>query len=296
MSLEEARLLLESVDGSRQRVSHSATVVECINRLRRSTTKGGTECDTMPSAGVRITNAPMGSKWERGSILRGQAEWIVPTHNNEIDTRRRIVFCHGGGYCRYSADDPVYRCFCSQVASITGLPVLSIDYRLAPEHRAPSALEDALAAIEWVWDNGPGGVEPATHVILGGDSAGGGLVLGTFAAYFLGTNFDGYCAKHDGANLVSGSQLRPPSVLWGLSPWTDLTCSLPSYTSRAWDEVSGTGDPLYSSAPQIEIEKNQVPLSHCQSAYPESCLLITGTSSPAFRAFVEGCRCICGQS
>ena len=51
---------------------------------------------------------------------------------------------------------------------------------------------------------------------------------------------------------------RPPSALWGLSPWADLTCSLPSYTSRAWDEASGTGDPLYTSSPPIEIEKNIV--------------------------------------
>ena len=258
MSLEESRLLLGSVIASSERASYSATVVECTRRLKMSVTKGGAECDTMQSAGVRIIAAPIGTRWERDGILRGQAEWLVPAQSNEIDSRRRIVFCHGGGYCRYSADDPVYRSFCSRVALSTGLPVLSIDYRLAPEHGAPAALEDVLTAVEWAWDNGPDGAEPAAHVILGGDSAGGGLVFGTFAACFLGTQLDGSGVRTNDAFTDSGTNSRPPSALWGLSPWTDLTCSLPSYTSRAWDEASGTGDPLYASPPQTEIELNQV--------------------------------------
>mmetsp|Transcript_82961 Transcript_82961/g.165612 ORF Transcript_82961/g.165612 Transcript_82961/m.165612 type:complete len:413 (-) Transcript_82961:205-1443(-) len=257
VSLEESRLLLGSVIASSERASYSATVVECTRRLKMSVTKGGAECDTMQSAGVRIIAAPIGTRWERDGILRGQAEWLVPAQSNEIDSRRRIVFCHGGGYCRYSADDPVYRSFCSRVALSTGLPVLSIDYRLAPEHGAPAALEDVLTAVEWAWDNGPDGAEPAAHVILGGDSAGGGLVFGTFAACFLGTQLDGSGVRTNDAFTDSGTNSRPPSALWGLSPWTDLTCSLPSYTSRAWDEASGTGDPLYASPPQIEIELNQ---------------------------------------
>jgi len=257
MSLEESRLLLGSVIASSERASYSATVVECTRRLKMSVTKGGAECDTMQSAGVRIIAAPIGTRWERDGILRGQAEWLVPAQSNEIDSRRRIVFCHGGGYCRYSADDPVYRSFCSRVALSTGLPVLSIDYRLAPEHGAPAALEDVLTAVEWAWDNGPDGAEPAAHVILGGDSAGGGLVFGTFAACFLGTQLDGSGVRTNDAFTDSGTNSRPPSALWGLSPWTDLTCSLPSYTSRAWDEASGTGDPLYASPPQTEIELNQ---------------------------------------
>lgn len=258
VSLKQVQLLLDTVDASGQRLSCPATVIECVRRLRCSSTKGGAECDSMLSADVLITGATLDCTWERNKMPRGQAEWAVPIHHDKLDTRRRIVFCHGGGYCRYSADDPVYRSFCSRVASRTGLPVLSIDYRLAPEHGAPAALEDALAAVEWAWDNGPNGSEPATHVILGGDSAGGGLALGTFAASFLGADIEADDVRNGFRAKGDASLHRPPSALWALSAWTDLTCSLPSYTSRAWDEVSGTGDPLYTSPPRIEIEKNIV--------------------------------------
>lgn len=265
VSPEQAQLLLDAVDASSRRQSSATTVSECVRRLRTSETKGAAECDTLQSKDVLISDAYMGCAWERDKMRRGQAKWIVPVHCDELNRRRRIVFCHGGGYKRYSADDPVYLAFCSRVASSTGLPVLSIDYRLAPENGAPAALEDAVAAVEWAWVNGPNGAEPATHVILGGDSSGGGLALGSFAASFLGMNLDIDGTDHTrGASCTRGSAAgikgkhRPPSALWGLSPWADLTCSLPSYTSRAWDEVSGTGDPLYTSSPPIEIEKNIV--------------------------------------
>ena len=73
MSLEEARLLLESVDGSRQRVSHSATVVECINRLRRSTTKGGTRLSTALQAGGVPQVYSCATHWESQVLPRVHA-------------------------------------------------------------------------------------------------------------------------------------------------------------------------------------------------------------------------------
>lgn len=83
-----------------------------------------------------------------------------------------MVWLHGGGYVLGSSDDPpVYR--------FTPLfPVVSVEYRMAPEHRSPAGTQDACAAIEWVAANAEElGIDP-TKIILGGPSGGGGLAAG----------------------------------------------------------------------------------------------------------------------
>jgi len=83
-----------------------------------------------------------------------------------------ILYMHGGGYVAGSR--ATHRPITAALARLTRRRVLSLDYRLAPEHRFPTALDDALAAYRWLlWQ----GSAPDT-VALAGDSAGGGLVLG----------------------------------------------------------------------------------------------------------------------
>ena len=85
-----------------------------------------------------------------------------------------IVWFHGGGWCVGDLDgfDRVAR----QIANASGHVCLSVDYRLAPEHPQPAAVQDARAAVAWA--SGPGaeqlGTDPA-RVLVGGDSAGGNL-------------------------------------------------------------------------------------------------------------------------
>ena len=84
-----------------------------------------------------------------------------------------LVFYHGGGHVVGSLDS--YDTLCRQLARQSGLGVLSVDYRLAPEHPFPAAVDDAFAAYRWARSQGAGvGIDPE-RLAIGGDSAGGNL-------------------------------------------------------------------------------------------------------------------------
>jgi epsilon-lactone hydrolase len=108
-----------------------------------------------------------------------------------------VLYLHGGAYV--SGSPQLYRDFLWRIADATAACVLCIDYRLAPEHRFPAAVDDALAAYRWLLSNG---ADPR-RVALIGDSAGGGLVFGTLLRL-----------RDEGLPL--------PAAGIGLSPWTDL--------------------------------------------------------------------------
>ncbi|WP_305789101.1 alpha/beta hydrolase [Symbioplanes lichenis] len=84
-----------------------------------------------------------------------------------------LVYLHGGGWC-YGSVETVDR-LCRRIADRSGCAVLSVGYRLAPEHPYPAALEDAETVVRWVRTEGAGlGIDPA-RLAIGGDSAGGQL-------------------------------------------------------------------------------------------------------------------------
>ena len=87
-----------------------------------------------------------------------------------------LVFYHGGGFV--IADPDVFEAVCQLICRDAGVHVLSIDYRLAPEHKAPAALDDACAAYQWAVEHAAElGADP-DRVAVGGDSAGGNLATG----------------------------------------------------------------------------------------------------------------------
>jgi len=92
-----------------------------------------------------------------------------------------VVFFHGGGWVVGSLE--TYDPYCRALSSETGAVVVSVDYRLAPEHRFPAGLEDCQAAAEWVLENVGELGGDASRVFVGGDSAGG--TLATVVALLL---------------------------------------------------------------------------------------------------------------
>ncbi|MGH0034209.1 MAG: alpha/beta hydrolase [Myxococcota bacterium] len=117
-----------------------------------------------PSAAMRGTR-------QRGTTLgEVRAEWIEPAEGAGDDAPV-VLFLHGGGYVFGSIDS--HRDLACRLALAAGSRVALIDYRLAPQHPFPAALNDALAAYRALLDRGI----PPTRVVVAGDSAGGGLSL-----------------------------------------------------------------------------------------------------------------------
>jgi monoterpene epsilon-lactone hydrolase len=97
-------------------------------------------------------------------------EWLIPRN---ADDSRTILYFHGGGFIMGSPE--THSELAARIALASRARALSIDYRLAPEHPFPAAVEDAVAAFQWLLDDG----YPAVTIVIGGDSAGGSLALQT---------------------------------------------------------------------------------------------------------------------
>jgi acetyl esterase len=160
-----------------------------------------------------------------GSVVR-----LLPT----------ILYFHGGGWVIGSLEG--YDLPCRFFAARTGCAVVAIDYRLAPEHRFPAAVDDAVTAFRWLSTNAAGlGLDPA-RIVVAGDSAGG-----TLAAVV--------------AQEMRGTP-QPPCLQWLIYPATDLAADTPSHAScgdrflltRAdmeWFANHYLSDPAQASDPRV---------------------------------------------
>jgi monoterpene epsilon-lactone hydrolase len=109
------------------------------------------------------------TRWEAadlGGIGGPNSEW---QWWDGVDDDRVVLYFHGGGYVVGSP--PTWRCFAGRLSRQANARVLNFDYRLAPEHPFPAAIDDAVAAYRWLLANG---FDPE-RIALGGDSAGGAL-------------------------------------------------------------------------------------------------------------------------
>lgn len=156
-------------------------------------------------AAVRSMPLAHGVTIEPVSARGVRAEWVIPA--NRLGSAA-ILYFHGGGYVIGSLN--TIRPMASNVAVAAQAPVLTVDYRLAPEHPHPAAVEDAVAMYEWLLDAG----HAPEHIAVGGDSAGGGLAIATLLA-------------------AREAHLRQPAGCFALSPWTDLTLSGASLSTNA---------------------------------------------------------------
>ncbi len=136
------------------------------------------------------------------------SEWVVaPT----ADGTASFLYFHGGGYLTGSSR--THRSLASRISRASGARVLLPNYRLAPEHRFPAAVEDSVAVYRWLIADG---MDPA-RLVVGGDSAGGGLTLAMLTLL-----------------RDAGDPLPAATVL--LSPWTDLAGTGESMVTRADDD------------------------------------------------------------
>lgn len=149
-----------------------------------------------------LARASMNVETEGLTIKGIPAEWVRPAHKH--DSKRIIMYCHGGGYTCGSLK--YARVMAAKFATHTGLPVMSFEYRLAPENPYPAALDDALTVWNYIMQLGYG----AREVIIAGDSAGGNLALELVL------------------RLKGSGRILPKGIIL-MSPWTDMTMSGESY-------------------------------------------------------------------
>lgn len=150
---------------------------------------------------------PVDADIKRESVNAGgiKSEWVSAP---DADPGRAILYLHGGGYLIGSID--THRSLAARLSRASGARVLVIDYRLAPEHPHPAAVEDSVAAYRWMLAQG---LKPS-RIAVGGDSAGGGLAVAALVA-------------------IRDAKLAMPAAGVCLSPWVDLEGIGDSMTTKA---------------------------------------------------------------
>ena len=166
---------------------------------------------------VAVTETTVGSMY---------AEWIRVDRPHS--GKKIILYCHGGGY---STGSPLYaRTLTTKLASQLSMDVFCFDYRLAPEHPYPAAVDDAQTAWDFLMLQGYG----AKDIFVAGDSAGGNLALAL------------------GLRLKKQKRMLPAGFVL-MSPWTDLTVSGKTHETKA--DV----DPVLNQNYLNEMIENYVP-------------------------------------
>lgn len=144
---------------------------------------------------------------------------------DEVESDDVVLYFHGGAYCMGSAFASVN--LASEVGRNAGCRVVTVDYRLAPEHPGPAAVDDVLAAYRALLD---GGLDP-TKIAIAGESAGGGIAIATLVA-------------------IKDAGLPKPAAATVFSPWVDLSMS---GTSAITHEAV---DPILNRASALAIAAN----------------------------------------
>ncbi|MEZ5243555.1 MAG: alpha/beta hydrolase [Acidimicrobiales bacterium] len=146
---------------------------------------------------------PEGVPHEMVTVAGRAAAWITA----DARTDAAVLYLHGGAYVMGGLS--THGAFAARLSTDTGVAVLALDYRLAPEDPFPAALDDAVAGFDWLIGRGI----DAERIIVAGDSAGGGLTIATLAAL-----------RERGVTAAAGV---------ALSPWADLTCTNSTHTTLA---------------------------------------------------------------
>jgi len=177
------------------------------------------------------------------------AEWVEAGLFDLPATAPVVLFLHGGGFV--CGSPKTHRSMTWRLAEAAGARVLALDYRLAPEHPCPAAVDDAVAAYRWLMERQ--GVSP-TRIAVAGDSAGGGLA---FAALLK--------MKEEGLPI--------PASIVGFAPWVDLQMRgdsavfnadkdpllQPHFTHPAVEAYLAGGDPAQPAASPLNGDLKGLP-------------------------------------
>ncbi|WGW05374.1 alpha/beta hydrolase [Tropicibacter oceani] len=165
----------------------------------------------LPDVATARRRLDAGARWSfrptpltRHFVRPGDLHWIG---SGPAQAGRVILYFHGGGYIAGSPS--THEGMIARIARLSGIEVCAPQYRLAPDTPFPGAHDDALAA----WDQLQAMGYAPGDIVLGGDSAGGGLALALLAQL---------CARGE-----------PPRAIFAMSPWTDLTLSGASLSENA---------------------------------------------------------------
>ena len=176
---------------------------EGVRQLRQQTENGAKMFGKLPVE-VEIVPVRIGEMY---------AEWMkLPTNNQQ----KAMLYFHGGMYVTGSPQS--HRPHVYKFVKGSGVNALVFDYRLAPEHPFPAALDDAVMAYRYLWDQG---FEPQ-NIVFAGDSAGAGLCLAALLA-------------------IKDKGLELPAAAAVLSPWTDLARTGESYVTNVEKCLSPKG-------------------------------------------------------
>lgn len=190
---------------------------------------------------------------KKQSINAIAAEWIIP---EKATPGKVLLYIHGGGFISGSCG--THRAIVGKFALGSQLTSLVFDYRLAPEHPFPAALDDCIAVYGWLLENG---YKPH-DIIVGGESAGGTLTLSLLLA-------------------LKEQNIALPQAAFSISPVTDLRCQAKSFEYNATNDITpmnasavwtsyyiGSNDPtLPLLSPQMGDYKGLPPLFICAGTH-----------------------------
>jgi epsilon-lactone hydrolase len=196
---------VEQLAAIKDYLKHTSTYeYKTVEQIRQEMAESATRFPKLPETSV-----------EKIAIGHLSGEWVSAADHIPQIEGQVILYFHGGGFIAGTCE--FYRDLVARISKSSGVKVLMVEYRLAPEYPYPAANEDCISAYRWLLENG----YSARNIVFGGDSVGGSLVLMTLLSL-----------RDAGEVLPAGAFL--------LSPHTDLVhLDGESYSSRA--ELDPTG-------------------------------------------------------
>jgi monoterpene epsilon-lactone hydrolase len=184
------------------------------------------QADNQRSAVVPQLLEQTGVQLTRGTIDGVNIHRLVPSRIEPENSNRLVLYVHGGAYVYGNGDAGIFEAIL--IADRVGIPVLSVDYRMPPDHPFPAAVDDIVSVYKQLLESR----SPQT-IIFGGTSAGGGLAL---------------AALHQLRTL----ELPFPGAIYAGTPWADLTKTGDTlYTNETLDRILVTYDGRLSAAAEL---------------------------------------------